>query len=102
MGEAQAACHSNAVSDIHFRKRGLSRFHPRFRVINTFKSMITDDDVLEKEDLYILDRIKAFALSDEMSQFAAAKALVSHIDRVVCYLFSLEFALNTSTCAERG
>jgi len=103
MGEAQAACHPNAVSDIHFcGKRSMSRFHCRFRVINIFKSMITDDDVLEKEDSYILDRIRAFALSDEMASFAAAKILVLQIDRAVCYLFSCEFTLNISTCAERG
>lgn len=53
------------------------------RVINTFKSMITDEDVLDKEDYHILDRIRAFATSDDMVQFAAAKQLVIHIDRVV-------------------
>ncbi|KAK7056677.1 cell division cycle-related protein [Paramarasmius palmivorus] len=51
------------------------------RVINTFKSMVTDDDVLEKEDMYILDRIKAFAQSQDAVHLPAAKQLVVMIDR---------------------
>ncbi|KAL0573470.1 cell division cycle-related protein [Marasmius crinis-equi] len=51
------------------------------RVINTFKSMITDDDVLEKEDMYILNRIKDFALSEDVTLFPAAKQLLILIER---------------------
>ena len=54
------------------------------RVINTFRTMATDEDVLEKEDMYILDKIKDFASSVEVSSsIAAAKQLVVLIDRVV-------------------
>lgn len=46
--------------------------------------MITDEDVLEKEDAYILDKIKDFASKVEVSNsIAAAKQLVVLIDRVV-------------------
>ena len=54
------------------------------RVLNTLKSMIVDDDVLEKEDLYILDRMKEFISTDGVSNFAAAKQLLILIERTVC------------------
>ncbi|RDB17922.1 Cell division control protein 25 [Hypsizygus marmoreus] len=54
----------------------------QMRVMNTFKTMVQDDDFLEKEDLYILDRMKAFLSSDEVAHFAAAKQLLSQIDRI--------------------
>ncbi|KAJ3558904.1 hypothetical protein NM688_g656 [Phlebia brevispora] len=55
----------------------------RLRVINTFRTMVTDEDVLEKDDMYILDRIKDFASKPEVSNsIAAAKQLVVLIDRV--------------------
>ncbi|KAF9013345.1 ras guanine nucleotide exchange factor domain-containing protein [Cyathus striatus] len=53
----------------------------RMRVINTFKSMIVDEDVLEKEDMYILERMKQFISSEEVSRFAAAKQLQILIER---------------------
>ncbi|KAG5651191.1 hypothetical protein H0H81_009544 [Sphagnurus paluster] len=53
----------------------------QMRVLNTFKSLVQDEDVLDREDMYILDRIKAFVSSDEVSHFAAAKQLLVHIDR---------------------
>nr|GAT50613.1 predicted protein [Mycena chlorophos] len=53
----------------------------RARVLNTFKSMITDDDVLEKDDLFILERIKEFVTTDEVAQFPAAKQLLILIER---------------------
>lgn len=52
-------------------------------VINTMKSMVTDDGVLEKEDLFILNRMKEFISSDEVSRFAAAKHLMIQIERLV-------------------
>ena len=48
--------------------------------------MIVDDDVLEKEDLYILDRMKEFISTDGVSKFAAAKQLLILIERAVCPL----------------
>ncbi|EDR13329.1 uncharacterized protein LACBIDRAFT_230493, partial [Laccaria bicolor S238N-H82] len=53
------------------------------RVINTLKSMVVDDDVLDKEDAYILDRMKEFISSEEVSRFAAAKQLMNTIERAV-------------------
>lgn len=60
-----------------------SLYMPASRVLNTFKAMIVDGDVLEKEDMYILDRMKAFVSSDEASHIAAAKQLMILIDRAV-------------------
>ncbi|THH31171.1 hypothetical protein EUX98_g3005 [Antrodiella citrinella] len=53
----------------------------RMRVLNVFKSMVTDDDVLEPEDMYILDRMKDFAVIPDVHSFAAAKQLVILIER---------------------
>lgn len=50
--------------------------------------MLTDEDVLEKEDMYILDKIKEFVSNPEVSNsVAAAKQLVVLIDRVVSLTF---------------
>lgn len=52
------------------------------RVLNTIKTMVTDDDFLEKEDMYILDRMKEFLLnSDEASKKTMATHLVTLIER---------------------
>lgn len=51
------------------------------RVLNIFKSLVVDDDYLDKEDLFILDQIKVFAGSDDTAHFAAAKQLVQHVER---------------------
>lgn len=46
--------------------------------------MITDEDVLEKEDMHILDRIRDFCVKAEtVTNSHAAKQLVVLIDRVV-------------------
>lgn len=50
--------------------------------------MVVDDDVLEKDDMYILDRIKEFISREEVNKFAAAKQLLIQIDRAVCAKFS--------------
>ncbi|KAG6910697.1 hypothetical protein DXG01_008741 [Tephrocybe rancida] len=55
----------------------------QIRVINMFVTMLKDDDILEKEDLHILDRMKAFASSDEVSQFGAAKQVLVYIKRAI-------------------
>ncbi|KAI6005367.1 ras guanine nucleotide exchange factor domain-containing protein [Pisolithus marmoratus] len=52
------------------------------RVLNTVKTMITDDDFLEKEDMYILDRMKEFLLKlDDTSQKTIATHLLTLIER---------------------
>jgi len=46
--------------------------------------MVVDDDVLEKDDMYILDRMKDFISNEEVIRFAAAKQLMIFIERAVC------------------
>lgn len=52
-------------------------------MLNTFKGMVADDDFLEKEDMYILDRMKELLLQDVASKIAISKQLVILIDRAV-------------------
>lgn len=49
--------------------------------------MITDEGVLDKEDFYILHRMKEFISSDEVSKFAASKQLMIFIERAVSPTF---------------
>ncbi|KAJ7164624.1 ras guanine nucleotide exchange factor domain-containing protein [Mycena crocata] len=53
----------------------------QIRVLNTFKSMVVDDDVLEKDDLFILDRMKEFITTEDVARFPAAKQLLILIER---------------------
>ncbi|KAG6819993.1 hypothetical protein H0H93_006696 [Arthromyces matolae] len=55
----------------------------QIRVINTFVTMLKDEDVLDKEEFYILEKIKAFASSDEVSQIPAAKQVLVHVERAM-------------------
>ncbi|KAJ3793863.1 ras guanine nucleotide exchange factor domain-containing protein, partial [Lentinula aff. detonsa] len=55
----------------------------QFRVLNTFKSMLTDEDILEKDDLYILNRMKDFVTSEDVAQVGASRSLLTLIERVV-------------------
>ncbi|KAI0345715.1 ras GEF [Trametopsis cervina] len=55
----------------------------RLRVLNTFRTMINDEDILEKDDMYILDKIREFCTrAESTTSVAAAKQLVVLIDRV--------------------
>ncbi|KAF5381236.1 hypothetical protein D9757_007853 [Collybiopsis confluens] len=54
----------------------------QFRVINTFKSMLTDEDILEKEDLYILDRMQQFVTSEDVALVGASRPLLTLVERV--------------------
>ena len=85
--QAQAARDSSPVGLFSYLEFS-SLLTYNLSVLNTFKSMIVDDDVLEKEDLYILDRMKEFISTDGVSNFAAAKQLLILIERTVC-TFSL-------------
>lgn len=51
--------------------------------MNTFKSMIVDNDILEDEDSFIFERMKEFISNEEVQSFAAAKQLGIHIERAV-------------------
>ncbi|KAJ7935414.1 ras guanine nucleotide exchange factor domain-containing protein [Mycena leptocephala] len=52
----------------------------QIRVLNIFKAMI-GNDVLEKDDLFILDRMKEFIATEEVARFPAAKLLLILIER---------------------
>lgn len=45
--------------------------------------MLTDDSVLEKEDLYVLDRIKSFLSDPEVLSMTIAKQLLSTTEHMV-------------------
>ncbi|KAK7682391.1 hypothetical protein QCA50_014596 [Cerrena zonata] len=53
----------------------------RMRVLNTFKTMVTDEEMLEKDDLWILDKLKEFASDPEVVSAPAAKQLLILIER---------------------
>ena len=57
------------------------------RVLNTFKSMIVDNDILEDEDSFIFERMKEFISNEDVQGFAAAKQLGIHIERAVSFVF---------------
>ncbi|KAH8998550.1 ras GEF [Lactarius akahatsu] len=53
----------------------------RMRVLNTFKTMITDEDTTGEEDLFILDKMKEMVSSPEVIHLGAAKQLLNLIER---------------------
>ena len=59
------------------------------RVINVLKSMVSETDILDREDMYILERMKELLESDEVSRMGAAKQLLIVIDRLVRIFLSL-------------
>jgi hypothetical protein len=92
VGEAQTTCYSDTVSNPPVPRRRFVIFLPH-RVLNTFKSMIADDDVLERDDLYILDQMQDFISTKDVFCFAAAKQLMTWIERAVssfCGDYSLQ------------
>ena len=48
------------------------------------KTMLTDDTVLENEDLHILGRLKKFLLEDEVASTSLSKQLLSVVNNMVC------------------
>jgi son of sevenless len=53
--------------------------------------MIVDDDILESDETFILQRLKDFVSQEEVIGSAAAKQLMIHIERAVCEIFPLQF-----------
>jgi len=45
--------------------------------------MVMDEDFFEKEDLYILNRMKEFLQNEEVSKILAAKQLLPLVERAV-------------------
>lgn len=54
------------------------------RVLNILRLMIVEPDILEKEDIFIFERIKEFIATEEVSRLAAAKQLLILVERAVC------------------
>lgn len=85
----EAACYSNAVraySQLHVSKP-LTALH--LRVLNVFRIMIQDQDILEPEDQRIIEKIKSFIQSRDASFLAAAKILADIIERVSLITYSI-------------
>ncbi len=55
-------------------------------VLNTFKTMITDEDTTGEEDLFILDKMKEMVSSPEVIHLGAAKQLLNLIERTVSHI----------------
>lgn len=55
-------------------------------VLNTFKTMITDEGAAAEEDLFILDKMKEMVSSPEVIHLGAAKQLLNFIERTVGHL----------------
>lgn len=66
-------------------------------VINILKQMVTDDNVLEKEDMHIFERIKGFAAtvdSEITPPIPAAKQLLSRVELAVSVVPTLWLSFN--------
>ncbi|KAF8208696.1 ras guanine nucleotide exchange factor domain-containing protein [Mycena galopus ATCC 62051] len=61
--------------------RRLKQHVIQIRVLNIFKSLVLDSDVLEKADLGIFNRIQEFITTAEVARFPAAKQLSTLIER---------------------
>ena len=51
-------------------------------MLNTFKTLVTDEEMLDKDDMWILDKMREFAQNPEALSNPAAKQLIVIIDRV--------------------
>ncbi|KAK2459678.1 hypothetical protein APHAL10511_008323 [Amanita phalloides] len=54
----------------------------QIRVLNTFKTIINDEDMLDKDDMGILDRMLDFLKSDDVAHLNAAISLRANIERI--------------------
>lgn len=50
--------------------------------------MLTDEDVLDKDDMYILDLIKDFLSTPDVASLSAAKNLLVVVERAVSTIIS--------------
>ena len=91
MVQVEAKGHPNSVRCLlQVFSRDIFTHQPSnlLRVMNAFKSIVTSDDILEKEDMYVLDKIDAFVSSEHASAFPAAKQIKKLIEqRIVCYFY---------------
>jgi len=63
--------------------------------------MVTDEDFLEKEDVYILNRMKEFLQNEDVSKILAAKQLLSLVERAVSPALLVWFKLSDSDATAR-
>lgn len=54
--------------------------------------MITDEDALAEEDLFILDKMKEMLSGPEVIHLSAAKVLLGLIERIVSYVHATRLA----------
>jgi hypothetical protein len=54
--------------------------------------MITDEDALAEEDLFILDKLKEMLSGPEVIHLSAAKVLLGLIERIVSYAHATRLA----------
>ncbi|OAX41110.1 ras GEF [Rhizopogon vinicolor AM-OR11-026] len=57
--------------------RKLKQHIIQMRVLNTFKTIVSHEGFLDKEDVFILNRMKEFLQNEEVGKIAAAKQLLS-------------------------
>jgi hypothetical protein len=55
-------------------------------VLNTFKTLITDEGATGEEDLFILGKMKEMVSSPEVIHLGAAKQLLNLIERTVGHI----------------
>ena len=55
-------------------------------VLNTFKTLITDEGATGEEDLVVLGRMKEMVSSPEVIHLGAAKQLLNLIERTVSHI----------------
>ena len=86
METGEAAYRSHEVC--HKLRMTMSSYLCLSRVLNTIKTMVTDEDILEADDMFILVRMKEFVFSPDVVQIPAAKNLVTLIQRAVRFFVS--------------
>jgi son of sevenless len=71
-------------------------------VLNTFKTMITDEDALAEEDLFILDKMKEMVSDPEVTPSGAAKQLLILIERAVRRTFVMRMSDTQIKLQQKG
>jgi hypothetical protein len=101
LDEAQATHHSDAVC-LPCITHMLMCLTYQLRVLNTFKTMIMDEDALVEEDLFILDKMKEMVSDPEVTPSGAAKQLLVLIERAVGRTFVMRTASTQSYYSKKA
>ena len=83
MDVQKTACRKSAVGRLVREGIRGTYADPAVSVLNTLKSMIGDEDVLEKNDMYILESVKKFVSTPEVIETQAAKQIFALMERLV-------------------